>query len=122
MRQEFVVIDYETEMGVVAILEENGKEIAVGLGHFIKDENTHTAEVAFTVREEYQGKGIATELLTYLTILAKNEGLHGFTAVVMLENRPMMRVFEKMGFEIHRTIEDNAYNLVMRFRDIHEKR
>jgi len=122
MRQEFVVIDYSIEMVILATSIKNGKEIALGMGHFIKDTATHTAEVAFTVREEYHGQGIATELLRYLTILAKNEGLHGFTAVVLLENRPMMRVFEKMGFEVERTIEENAYNLVMRFDSNHEKK
>ena len=58
MRQEFVVIDYTQEMVILATVEENGKEVAVGMGQAIKDVNTQTAEVAFSVRDSYQDKGI----------------------------------------------------------------
>lgn len=115
IRQEFVVIDYSSEMVILATMEKNGKEIAVGMGHYIKDPHVHNAEVAFTVRDDHHNEGIGTALLTYLTQLAKDEGLNGFTAEVLLENRPMLRVFEKMGFDMYRTIEDNIYKLVMRF-------
>jgi acyl-CoA hydrolase/RimJ/RimL family protein N-acetyltransferase len=117
MRQEFVVIDYSIDTVILATIKKNGQEIAVGMGEFLKDPDTHTAEVAFTVRDDHHGQGIATEILKYLTILAKNQGLQGFTAEVLLENRPMMRVFEKMGFDMEKNIEDNTYNLIMRFGD-----
>jgi len=116
MRQEFVVIDYTEEMVILATIEENGREIAVGMGQAIKDVNTRTAEVAFAVRDSYQDRGIGTELLSYLTNLAQKEGLQGFTADVLIENKPMLHVFEKMGFEIEKRVEAGAYELKMRFR------
>ncbi len=122
MRQEFVIIDYSEEMIILATIEQNHKEIAIGMGQFIKDENTHTAEVAFTVREDFQHRGVGTVLLTYLTQLAKNDGLLGFTAEVLLENKPMLSVFEKMGFDMHKIIESGSYSLVMNFRESNEKR
>jgi RimJ/RimL family protein N-acetyltransferase len=115
IRQEFVAIDFSQKMVVLATIEKGGKEIVVGMGQYIIDTLTHTAEVAFTVKEDYHGQGIATEILKYLTILAKNEGLQGFTAEVLFENRPMMRVFEKVGFDMKRTIEDGSYSLVLNF-------
>ncbi len=115
IRQEFVVIDYSKKMVILAAIEKEGKEIVVGMGQYIIDSLTHTAEVAFTVKEDYHGQGIATEILKYLTILAKNEGLLGFTAEVLFDNRPMMRVFEKVGFDMKRTIEDGSYSLALNF-------
>ncbi len=115
IRQEFVAIDFSQKMVILATIEKEGKEIVVGMGQYITDTLTHTAEVAFTVKEDYHDQGIATEILKYLTILAKNEGLHGFTAEVLFENRPMMRVFEKVGFDMKRTIEDGSYSLVLNF-------
>jgi acyl-CoA hydrolase/GNAT superfamily N-acetyltransferase len=115
IRQEFVAIDFSQKMVILATIEKGGKEIVVGMGQYIIDTLTHTAEVAFTVKEDYHGQGIATEILKYLTILAKNEGLHGFTAEVLFENRPMMRVFEKVGFDMKRTIEGGSYSLVLNF-------
>ena len=115
LRQDFVVIDYLKEMIVLAILFDEGKEVVVGMGQIVKDENTLTAEVAFAIWDDYQNKGIGTELLTYLTTLAKKEGLHAFSADVLMENQPMLHVFEKMGFDIHRKLEEGAYRLIMRF-------
>ncbi|HOO70828.1 MAG TPA: GNAT family N-acetyltransferase [Spirochaetota bacterium] len=116
MRQEFVVIDYTKELIILATVEENGKEIAVGMGQTIKDVNTQTAEVAFAVRDTYHDKGIGTELLSYLTMLAKKDGLQGFTADVLVENKPMLHVFEKMDFDLEKKVEYGAYELTMRFK------
>nr|NIM16868.1 GNAT family N-acetyltransferase [Candidatus Aminicenantes bacterium]NIM83594.1 GNAT family N-acetyltransferase [Candidatus Aminicenantes bacterium]NIN22998.1 GNAT family N-acetyltransferase [Candidatus Aminicenantes bacterium]NIN46735.1 GNAT family N-acetyltransferase [Candidatus Aminicenantes bacterium]NIN89641.1 GNAT family N-acetyltransferase [Candidatus Aminicenantes bacterium] len=117
LRQEFVIIDYSEKMVVLATIEKEGKEIALGMGQYIKDSSTNTAEAAFTVREDYHGQGIATEILKYLVLLAKNDGLHGFTAEVLFENRPMMRVFEKMEFDIQRTIDGNSYSIFLNFEE-----
>ncbi|OGP87786.1 MAG: acetyl-CoA hydrolase [Deltaproteobacteria bacterium RBG_19FT_COMBO_43_11] len=116
MRQQFVVIDYTREMVILATVEENGKEVVVGMGQAIKELNTLTAEAAFAVRDKYQGKGIGSELLSYLTILAKKEGLQGFTAEVLVENKPMLRVFEKMYPDMGKKVEAGAYELNMRFK------
>jgi len=37
-----------------------------------------------------------------LTFLAKRQGLLGFTAEVLMENQPMLHLFEKMGFDIEK--------------------
>ena len=46
---------------------------------------------------------------------AQKEGLQGFTADVLVENKPMLHVFEKMGFDMEKKIEAGAYELKMRF-------
>ncbi len=115
--QEFVVIDYTKEMVILATIQkEEGVEEVVGVGQYGIDERTHTAEVALVVRDDYQGKGIGTELLSYLTYLAKRQGLHGFTAEVLQENRPMLHLFEKMGFDIEKKSAEGVNELKMTFR------
>jgi ribosomal protein S18 acetylase RimI-like enzyme len=61
---------------------------------------SHIAEVAFTVKDEYQNKGIGTALLSYLTDLAREYGIEGFVAEVRVDNTVMVHVFNKAGFEI----------------------
>ena len=53
------------------------------MGQMIKDEKSHTAEVAFAVSDDMHNRGIGSELLAYLILLAKREGLLGFTAEVL---------------------------------------
>ncbi len=115
--QKYVVIDYTREMVILAILEENGNEAIVGMGQYFIDEETHTAEVAFVVRDDHQGEGIGAELIRYLTVLAKRSGLHGFVAEVLMDNKPMLQLFENMGFNIERRAEAGVYELKMSFRE-----
>jgi GNAT superfamily N-acetyltransferase len=115
--QEFVIIDYTREISVVAIYREGEKEIVVGMGQYNTEPNTHTAEVAFVVRDDYQNRGIGSALLSYLTNLARKQALLGFSAEVLVENRPMLHLFEKMGFLIDRRVEEQTYELKMAFSE-----
>lgn len=121
MRQKFVIIDYTKELTILASIKTNGRETIIGMGQLLKDEHTNTAEVAFAVRDEFQGRGIGTELLSYITMLAKKEGLQGFTAEVLADNKSMITVFEKMSFDMQKKIEDGVCYLTMRFGDRNEK-
>ena len=115
--QDFVIIDYTREMQILAVVGPVENQIIAGLGQYSIDEAAHMAEVAFAVRDDCQGRGIATELLSYLTYLGRREGLLGFTAEVLAENKPMMHVFEKGGFDIRKTLDSGVYELKMAFRD-----
>jgi acyl-CoA hydrolase/GNAT superfamily N-acetyltransferase len=115
--QPFVAIDYTKEMVILAVLQQEGQELIVGMAQYLIDENRHIAEVAFVVRDDYQGRGIGAVLLNYVTFLARKSGLLGFTAAVLMENRRMLQLFEKMGFNIEKRSEGGVYELTMSFRD-----
>jgi ribosomal protein S18 acetylase RimI-like enzyme len=114
--QEFVVIDYTRQTVILAIMQRGEKEEVVGVGQYAMDETNYTAEVGFAVRDDYQNKGIGSELLSYLTLLAKKEGLLGFFAEVLVENRAMLHLFNKMGFDIEKRREEGVYELKIMFR------
>jgi len=80
--------------------QQGEREEVIGLGQYFIDESTHTADVAVVVRDDYQDRGVGTELLAYLAHLGKRRGLLGWTAQVLMENRPMLHLLEKMGFDI----------------------
>jgi len=113
--QRFVIIDYTKEMEILAVVHDGEREEIVGIGQYSLEESTHMAEVAFAVMDKYQNKGVGEELLSYLTYLAKRQGLLGFTAAVLMENRVMLHLFEKMGFDIQRKVEEGVYELKMMF-------
>jgi len=115
--QEFVIIDYTKEIAIVAMVgNEEIQEIA-GVGRYFVDESKHSAEVAFAVRDEHHKKGIGTELLAYLTYLAKRQGLLGFTADVLADNKPMLHVFENGGFDIVKHNVAGIYEMTMSFKE-----
>ena len=116
--QEFVVIDYTKEMFILAIKKMDNKEEVLGLGQYSIYEDSLTAEAAFLVRDEWQNMGIGMELLSYLTYLAKKDGLSGFTAEVLRENTAMLHLFESMGFDIDKQSDSGMFELKMKFKDI----
>ena len=112
--QDFVIIDYTKEMVILATLQDGDKEVITGLGQYVVDDATHTADVAFVVRDAYQNRGIGSELLSYLTQQAKRQGLLGFTAEVLVENEPMLHVFEKL-LDVDKSVDSGVYSLKMGF-------
>ena len=114
--QKFVIIDYAEKMAIFAVIEHAQKEEIIGVGRYYIDKKTHTAEAAFVVRDDFQKRGIGTELLKYLTYLAQKQGLLGFTADVLVDNQSMLHVFQKMGFNIQKSISAGVFELKMMFR------
>jgi acyl-CoA hydrolase/RimJ/RimL family protein N-acetyltransferase len=114
--QEFVIIDHTKEMMILATVRDEEAEKTVAIGQYGIIGDSHTAEVALVVRDDFQNKGIGTEVLSYLTYLAKRAGLLGFTAEVLVENKPMQHLFEKMGFDTQRRTDQGVFELKMAFR------
>ncbi len=117
MRKVFTTIDYTREMIILAVVTENEHEIIAGMGQMYKNENTHTAEVAFAVSDQFQNRGIGSELMAYIILLGRKEGLHGFNAEVLLNNQSMVRVFEKYFPDMKKRVEDNLISCTMIFND-----
>jgi len=120
--QEYTIINYTKEMVILAINKKDKKDEILGLGQYSIYENSLTAEVAFLVKDEWQNMGIGMELLSYLTYLAKKQGLSGFTAEVLRENTAMIHLFESMGFDIDKQSDSGMFELKMIFKDIEDKR
>ncbi len=74
----------------------------VALANYVRLRDLRTAEVAFAVDDEFQGRGIATRLLEQLAALARSVGIEEFIAEVMLDNSAMLGVFADAGFETRR--------------------
>jgi len=66
----------------------------MAIGSYAQAEN-RLAEVAFVVREDFQGMGVGSYLLKVLEQIAAENDYAGFTATVLAENVAMMRVFKK---------------------------
>ena len=98
--QDFVFIDHRKDIAIVATITEAHGEDIIGVGRYYLNEKTNTAEVAFVVRDDWQNRGIGTFLLKHLGTIAKRNGIRGFTAEVLRDNRAMQRVFQKSQFKV----------------------
>lgn len=68
------LIHYTPKMLIVAAVKRGEKDEIVGLGQYAIVENTHIADLALVVRDDYQNKGIGRALLSYLTKISMLAG------------------------------------------------
>ncbi len=113
--QHFVVIDYRDRMALVAVLRQEEREQIIAVTRYERDPATNLAEAAFAVQDQWQGRGLGTFLLQYLIRIAIINGIEGFTALVLADNRRMLRLFHKTGYLIRSKFEENAWEISFRF-------
>jgi acetyl coenzyme A synthetase (ADP forming)-like protein len=93
--------DWNERGALVGTLE----DAIVAVANYVRLRDPRTAEVAFAVADEFQGRGIATRLLERLAEIATDAGIEEFIAEVMLNNTAMLRVFADAGYETTRETE-----------------
>ncbi|HYK07562.1 MAG TPA: GNAT family N-acetyltransferase [Gaiellaceae bacterium] len=97
---------------VVATDQATGR--TVGLARFVRDADAPEAEIAFEVVDEWQGRGVGRELLAELRVLALEQGILRFRALIAHGNRPAFALVHGVGEELGRAYEDGAVELVVR--------
>jgi RimJ/RimL family protein N-acetyltransferase len=71
------------------------------------------AEIAFTIEEDYQGQGLAGQLLALATGIARSQGIARFEADVLASNAAMLRVFQHSGLPMTKTADDGVVHVVL---------
>ncbi|MBI5504361.1 MAG: GNAT family N-acetyltransferase [Deltaproteobacteria bacterium] len=110
----YLDVDYDRRMSVVAEVQQEGRDPdLVGVGHYMTDPATGLADVAFLVRDDWQGEGLGKGLLRCLIEVAREKGVRGFSADVLATNRKMMAVFLQSGLKVESSLEEGVYRLTM---------
>ena len=112
-----VAVDQGVDLALCIVnADSKGEEIlAVGRYYYIACNNE--AEVAFVVREAYQGKGMASVLLEWMITIARKRGLNALTAVVRPDNQAMKKVLEHHDFSIRNRDEDGELILALNLKE-----
>lgn len=113
--QDFVYIDHRNDVTIVGTLPESYGEEIIAVGSYYLDQKTNLAEVAFTVSDKWQNHGIGTFLLKHLGRIARRNGIRGFTAEVLVENKPMQAVINKSNTKVRSTVGTGVVSFQMDF-------
>jgi GNAT superfamily N-acetyltransferase len=103
-------------MTMIGLVRNRGNLDVVATGSYGMVDET-TAEVAFIVREDHQGMGIASYLLGVLEQIARENQYKAFSAYVLRENAAMIRVFKKRYPNLKTSREGGDIEIHMDFDD-----
>jgi len=101
-------IDYDREMALVAERRdpETDQSEIIGVGRLKKAHGANEAEFAVLVADAHQGKGLGAELTRRLIQVAADEKLERLVGDILPDNLVMLRLCERLGFKLTRSIED----------------
>ncbi len=102
----FTHVDYVDRVALVATVRDD----IVGIGRYDRVSPT-SAEVAFNISDNFQGRGIGSVMLEHLAAIAQEEGVTRFVAEVLPQNRKMLSVFSEAGYAVSRRFEDGVVSV-----------
>jgi acetyltransferase len=96
----FTQIDYDREMAFVAVREEAGREIEIGVARYVTNPDAQTCEFALVVADAWQCKGLGRRMLERLIEVARWRGLRTMEGHILAGNQAMLALCGKLGFRI----------------------
>jgi acetyltransferase len=100
-------IDYDRGMALVAERQNaDGVHELLGVGRLTRVHGTDDAEMAVLVSDDFQGRGLGSELLRRLIDIGRLEKVERITADILAENRAMQRMCQRLGFQLKYDAED----------------
>jgi acetyltransferase len=94
-------IDYRRHMAFAVTTVSDGAEQFVGVGRYVVDAATRSADVALVFADVWQRKGLGRRLLATLLEHAHTAGVQQVVGVVLATNVAMLRLARSMGFTVH---------------------
>jgi len=108
VRVRYCNIDYDREIAIVPVIKEGGTAKILGVGRLTIEPDGKTGEIAFIIRDKWQGLGIGAKLVDYVIEIAAEMGIKKIIAIIMNENYRAIKLVEKMGFELKQQSDDTV--------------
>lgn len=108
--------DYEHELALVAVEHDSraDDERIIGVARLIRFPERNEAEFAVVVSDAHQGSGLGTHLLRELVEVVKREKYTRVFGYVLPDNRPMLHICDRLGFERIHPLGDPVVKVELR--------
>jgi RimJ/RimL family protein N-acetyltransferase len=108
--------DFDRDVALLITIGSGDQEVIIAGASYCAIETAppaQTAEIAFTVEEDYQGRGIASLLLRHLVRIAQGNNLACLKADVLVRNLPMLAVFRRSGLPMTLQRQGDVIHVVL---------
>jgi RimJ/RimL family protein N-acetyltransferase len=108
----FTEVDHRDHEALLAVDPDSGR--SVGVARYVRDrERRDSAEIAVSVLETWQGRGVGKLLLRSLADRARAEGIQRFTGLMLADNQPMRHLFADLGDPVTLDIDSGTVELAV---------
>ena len=92
-------IDYKQKMGLVGVVQEAGQERIVAFARYdmMPGAEVGLAEVGIVVRDDYQSRGLGTQVIRLLVKYAQEHGVKTLVGTVHILNERILHFVEQSG-------------------------
>jgi acetyltransferase len=98
MLAHFTRVDYDRHMALIAVTEQEGREIQVAVARYIADEDRKRCEFAVVVADSWQRKRLGTRMMEALMEAARAAGVRVMFGEVLASNHKMLRLTAGLGY------------------------
>lgn len=99
-------LDYSRELALVAVVEEFGNEVGLGVSRYAINPDGKTCEFALVIADNIAGKGLGQKLMVSLMDAARSNGLSIIEGEVLNNNHKMLKLMHRLGFELKSSEDD----------------
>ncbi len=96
----FTQIDYDREMAIIALLQEEKQERSIGVNRLTYQARSDQHEFAIVVADEFQGTGVGSILMQRLLEIARDRQVKQIIGIVLAENLKMINFCRAFGFKV----------------------
>lgn len=118
MLHEFMNVDYDRRMALVATVGTGDQEEFVGVARYGSTDQSDQAELGITVTDAWQRRGIAAILVRALMRFAEAHGFRELTGVVLPENYAMIQLARSLGFTTHMDASAHVIRISRKLRRV----
>jgi acetyltransferase len=101
-------IDYDREMAFIATVDQDGKEVEVGVSRYAVSPDGDSCEFAIVVADEWRHRGLARKLMLVLIDAARARGLKFMEGDFLSNNERMLKFVAGLGFALSPSPDDNS--------------
>ena len=112
--------DFERAVALLVTIGAGKDEVVIGGASYFVGGPAATgrsAELAFTVEEDFQRRGIGSLLMRHIIAIARVKGLDRLEADVLSRNRPMLNVFRRCGLPMAVRHEGDVIHVILSLRE-----
>jgi GNAT superfamily N-acetyltransferase len=104
--QRLCDVDGRHSIAFVATVQENGRETEIGVSRYAECSSDRVGEMAVTIADAWQHKGLGELLVKRLIAFAKTHGVKQLYSVDLADNIPMRKLASELGMSVRRDPDD----------------